>query len=263
MSKPHVIAPDYAPRKDILSQRIVLITGAGDGLGKAVAKASAAHGATVVLLGRTLRKLEAVYDQITDAGGPQPAIYPMDLSGAQPEHYADLAQRLQQEFGRLDSVLHNAATLGTLSPIEHYDALEWQQVMQVNVNAAFLLSRACIGLLKAADDATIVFTSSSVGRLGRAYWGAYAASKFACEGMCQVLAAELEGSTPIRVNAINPGRVRTAMRAAAYPGEDPTTLPTPEQVASRYLYVLGPDSAPLTGQTFDVQAPAHTGAPVS
>jgi NAD(P)-dependent dehydrogenase (short-subunit alcohol dehydrogenase family) len=247
------VPDDYRPAPDLLAGRVILVTGAGDGIGRAVSQAFAAHGASVVLLGRTVRKLESVYDLIKEAGGLEPAIYPMDLEGAGPDDHRQLAQRIESELGRLDGLLHNAGRLGTLTPIELYDPAEWLRVVQVNLNAPFLLTQACLPLLKRADDASLLFTSSGVGRRGRAYWGAYSASKFALEGLMQVLADELEENTRVRVNSINPGRVRTAMRAAAYPAENPAELRTPEDIVLPYLYLMGPDSRGIHGQALDAQ----------
>jgi len=244
----------YQAPPELLASRVILVTGAGSGIGRAVSLAFARHGATVVLLGRTVRKLEAVYDEIVAEGGPEPAIYPMDLLGAAAAHHQELGFKLDAEFGRLDGLLHNAGLLGALSPIEHYEGETWANVVQVNLNAAFLLTRACLPLLRHAPDASLVFTSSSVGRRGRAYWGAYAASKFAVEGLMQVLADEL-ANTSVRANSLNPGRVRTAMRAAAYPGEDPSSVPAPEDIVSAYLFLMGPDSRGVTGRALDAQAP--------
>jgi len=244
---------DYTPPPALLAKRIILVTGAGDGIGRAAAKSFAAHGATVILLGRTTSKLEAVYDEIEKAGHPQPAIYPLNLEGASPNDYEDLANTLETEFGRLDGLLHNASLLGTLTPIEHYDIEQWYQVIQVNQNAPFLLTQACLNLMKSSREASIVFTSSSVGRKGRAYWGAYSVSKFAIEGLMQILADELEANTTIRVNSINPGATRTAMRASAYPGEDQKSLPAPEDIMPLYLYLMGPESRELNGQALNAQ----------
>ncbi|MDM8561826.1 YciK family oxidoreductase [Candidatus Marithioploca araucensis] len=244
---------EYTPPPALLAERVILITGAGDGIGRAAAKSFAAHGATVILLGRTISKLEAVYDEIEQAGHPQPAIYPMNLEIASPNDYENLANTLETEFKRLDGLLHNASILGTLTPLEHYEIDLWYQVMQVNLNAPFLLTQACLGLMKRAKDASIVFTSSSVGRKGRAYWGAYSVSKFATEGFMQILADELEVNTTIRVNSINPGATRTAMRAAAYPGEDYKTLPQPEEIMPLYLYLMGPESSEVNGQALNAQ----------
>lgn len=244
---------DYTPSPTLLTDRVILVTGAGDGIGRAAAKSFAAHGATVILLGRTTKKLEAVYDEIEQAGHPQAAIYPMNLEGASPNDYENLANTLESEFKRLDGLLHNASLLGTLTPLELYDINLWYKVMQINLNAPFLLTTACLGLMKRAPDASIVFTSSSVGRKGRAYWGAYSVSKFATEGMMQILADELETNTTIRVNSINPGATRTAMRAVAYPGEDATSLPLPEAIMPLYLYLMGPDSREVNGQALNAQ----------
>jgi NAD(P)-dependent dehydrogenase (short-subunit alcohol dehydrogenase family) len=244
---------DYTPSPTLLANRVILITGAGDGIGRAAAQSFAAHGATVILLGRTLRKLEAVYDEIQEAGHPQPAIYPMNFEKANFDDYLKLASTLDTEFGQLDGLLHNAGQLGTLTPIEHYDIKLWYQVMQVNLNAPFLLTQACLGLMKRAKETSLVFTSSSVAHKGKAYWGAYAVSKFALEGLKQILADELEINTSIRVNSINPGAVKTAMRAEAYPGEAPQTLPLPETIMPVYLYLMGPESREINGQTLNAQ----------
>ncbi len=245
------IPSDYQPAPELLAGRRILVTGAGDGIGRAVSLALAGHGATVILLGRTVHKLEAVYDQIVDAGFPQPALYPLNLAGAAPDDYQELANRVDAELGGLEGLVHNAGILGSLSPLLHYDEAEWMEVMQVNLNGAFFLTRACLPLLEQAADAAILFTSSNVGFRGRAYWGAYAVSKFASEGLMQVLADEVEESGTLRVNSINPGRVRTGMRAAAYPAEDPQSLPAPEEIVMPYLYLLGPDSHGINGQAFD------------
>ena len=249
----HKIPNDYRARADLLAERVILVTGAGDGIGRAVSLACAGHGATVILLGRTVAKLESVYDDIVAAGGPKPAIYPMDLEGAVPDDHRQLAQRIDAELGRLDGLLHNAGLLGSLTPLEHYDPVEWLRVIQVNLNGPFLLTQACLPLLKRAADASLLFTSSGVGRRGRAYWGAYSVSKFAVEGMMQILADELDENSRVRVNSINPGRVRTAMRAAAYPAENPDELLMPEDIVLPYLYLLGPDSREVRGKALDAQ----------
>jgi NAD(P)-dependent dehydrogenase (short-subunit alcohol dehydrogenase family) len=244
---------DYTPEPDLLRDRVLLITGAGDGIGAAVSVLLARHGATIVLLGRTVRKLEATYDAIEAAGGPEPAIFPMDLLSATPDAVARLHDSLQQEFGRLDGLLHNAGQLGPITPMDQYEPEAWLEVMQVNVNASFLLSSMLLSLLRLSDDARVVFTSSGVGREGRAYWGAYSVSKFATEGLMQVLAQETESEGRVRVMSINPGKTRTRMRAAAFPGEDPATLLTPEQIAPAYLYCFGPEGRALHGRALDCQ----------
>lgn len=244
---------DYQAPADLLKGRVILVTGAGDGIGRAAAKAYAAHGATVILVGRTIKKLEAVYDEIEEAGGAQPAIFPLNFETATYKDYGEMAELLQKEFGTIDGILHNAGILGSLTPVEAYNPQVWEQVMQVNFNSALLMTQALLSLMQESKDASLIFTSSSVGRKGRAFWGAYSISKFATEGLMEVLADELENITNIRVNSINPGAVRTGMRQLAYPGENPQTLRTPEEIMPTYLYLMGPDSKGVNGQKLDAQ----------
>ena len=244
---------DYKPAADLLRDKTILVTGAGDGIGRAAALTYAAHGATVILLGRTESKLEQVYDEIEAAGWPKPGLVALDLATATEENVINLANGLAGEFPHLDGLLHNASILGERRPIESTAYAAWQEVMQVNVNAQFLLTRHMLPLLQAAPAASIVFTSSGVGRTGRAYWGAYAVSKFATEGFMQVLADELENTSKVRVNSLNPGATNTAMRRSAYPAEKPTTNPSPEEIMATYLYLMGDDSAGVTGQAFNAR----------
>ena len=241
-------------RPDELAGRVIAVTGASSGIGRAVALACARFGATVILVGRNARKLEAVHTEIETAGGPEPIIAVLDLEKAIASDYDQLAAAVLERFGRLDGLLHNAGILGTLSPIEHYDVPTWCRVMHVNVTAAFALTQVLVPALKRSPDASVLFTSSSVGRRGRAYWGAYAVSKFATEGFMQVFAAELENITSIRVNSLNPGRARTMMRRQAYPAEDLNSLPMPETLTGPYIALLGPASRGVTGRTFDAQS---------
>ncbi len=247
------IPANYSPADNLLQDRVILVTGAGDGIGKVAAKTYAAHGATVVLLGRTQEKLDAVYDEIESAGGPTPAIIVMDMLTAEMESYRSLAETISEHLGRLDGLLHNASILGERRPIESASPATWQDVMHVNVNAQMMLTQAVLPIMQDAASASIIFTSSGVGRKGRAYWGAYAVSKFATEGLMQTLADELENTSNIRVNSLNPGATRTAMRKAAYPGEDPNTLKTAEDIMPAYLYLMGDDSAGVNGAAIDAQ----------
>ena len=242
----------YQATNDALQDKVILITGAGDGIGKEAALTYARHGATVILLGKTVAKLTAVYDEILAAGGKEPAIIPLDLKGATAKHYRDMAATISAEFGKLDGVLHNAGILGVLSPFEHIDLPTWQDIMQVNVTAAMLMTQALLPVLKQAPHASVVFTSSGVGRKGRAFWGPYAVSKFATEGLMQVIADEYDNST-IRFNCINPGATRTKMRSRAYPGEDVSLLKTPADLMWLYLYMMSDDSLDVNGQSLDAQ----------
>lgn len=240
----------YTPAPDLLNDRVILVTGAGDGIGATAARRFASHGATVALVGRTQAKLEAVYDAIEAEGGKKPAIFVMDFAKAQGDDYQNLFDGLEKEFGKLDGLLHNAGILGSRSPIEHYEIPTWLETIHVNLNAPFILTQTLLPLLRKSTDPAVVFTSSGVGRKGRAYWGAYAVSKFGIEGLAQILADECDN---IRVNCINPGPIRTAMRKLAYPGEDPSTLKTPADIMEPYLFLIGPDSQDTTGQSLDCQ----------
>lgn len=243
---------EYTAEKDALKDKVILITGAGDGIGKEAALTYARYGATIILLGKTTAKLTAVYDQIIAEGGAEPAIVPLDLKGATQKHYQDMAATIKAEFGRLDGLLHNAGLLGVLSPFEHIDLPTWQDIMQVNVTAPMLMTQALLPILKLSDSASVIFTSSGVGRKGRAYWGPYAVSKFATEGLMEIIADEYE-NTAIRVNCINPGATRTTMRSKAYPGEDQNKLKTPADLMWLYLYLMTDDSKQVNGQSLDAQ----------
>ena len=243
----------FTPSADELTGRVIAITGPTSGIGHAVALACARHGATVVLIGRNVKKLEAVHAEIAALGREEATIAPFDLEKALANDYDTLAAAMLERYGRLDGLLHNASLLGMLAPIEHYDVPTFYRVMHVNVTAAFALTQVLLPALKQSPDASVLFTSSSVGRKGRAYWGAYAASKFAVEGLAQVLASELDNTTAVRVNVLNPGPARTAMRLQAYPAENPESLPRPEALVGPYLALLGPASRGITGQSFDAQ----------
>ena len=244
---------NYAAPKGLLDDRIILITGASDGIGRALALRCAALGAQVILHGRNTAKLEKVHDDIVAIdGAPKPSIAVMDLLEAQSEAYESLAAGIETEFGRLDGLVHNAGILGERFSIQQYDIVEWQKVMHVNVTAGFALTQVLLPALLEAPDPSIIFTSSGVGRQGRAFWGAYAVSKFATEGLSQVLAAE-HPAHKLRANCVNPGGTRTKMRLAAYPAEDRDLLKTPDEVLAPYLFLLGPDGKGVTGESLDAQ----------
>ncbi|MGH8150713.1 MAG: YciK family oxidoreductase [Steroidobacteraceae bacterium] len=236
-----------------LAGRVIAITGAGAGIGRAVAVDCARHGATVILVGRRQAELEAVLGEIDATHPGRSTVAVLDLERAIARDYDRIAKAIDERFGRLDGLLHNAGTLGVLSPIEHYDVPTWCRVLHVNLTAAFALTKVLLPALKRSADASILFTSSGVGRQARAYWGAYAVSKFGVEGLSQVLAAEVSDITSIRVNTLDPGRARTRMRMQAYPAEDPAALPSPEALTGPYLALLGPASRGITGGRFDAQ----------
>ena len=243
----------YSPAGNLLADRVILVTGASGSIGGALAHACARLGARVILSGRSVGKLEKVYDSIIAQGCPRPSIAPLDFEKADAAAYDALADAISVEFGRLDGLAHVGAILGDRSPIAHYDVPTWLKVMHVNVNAPFILTKILLPLLGRSTDASIAFTTSGVSIKGRAYWGAYAVSKFANEGMMQVLADELATESPIRSNSVNPGAVRSPMRARAYPAEDTAKLAQPEAVLAPFLYLLGPDSRGVTGRRFDAQ----------
>ncbi|HFK6414893.1 TPA: YciK family oxidoreductase [Enterobacter cloacae] len=242
----------YQPQKNLLQNRIILVTGASDGIGREAALTYADYGASVILIGRNEEKLKGVAQEIDAAGGIPARWYTLDLLTCTPETCQELAHRISTHYPRLDGVLHNAGLLGEVRPMDEQDPEIWQQVMQVNINGTFFLTQALLPLLLKSDSGSLVFTSSSVGREGRANWGAYAVSKFATEGMMQVLAEEYQ-SRHLRVNCINPGGTRTKMRASAFPTEDPQKLKTPADIMPLYLRLMGDDSRRKTGMTFDAQ----------
>ena len=243
----------YSYTNDVLRDRIILITGASDGIGRALALQAATLGAQVILHGRNASKLEKIYDAIEAIGSaPRPSIAVLDLAAANSESYTTLAQSIEADFGRLDGLVHNASILGERFAIDQYDAVMWQRVMHVNVTSVFALTQVLMPLLQLSEDPSVIFTSSGVGRTGKAFWGAYAVSKFATEGLSEVLADEHRHGK-LRSNCINPGATRTKMRLAAFPGEDRDALKRPEEILTPYIFLLGPDSKGITGQSFDAQ----------
>ena len=235
-----------------LENKIILVTGAGAGIGKEAAITYATLGATVILLGKTVSKLEAVYDEIISLGLAEPAIIPLDLKGATKQNYIDMSATIVNQFGRLDGALLNASILGELTPFTQIHEQIFNDVMKVNVSAQLLLAQALIPTLQLAKNASLIFTSSGVGNQGRAYWGAYSISKFATEGMMQTIADEYESSN-LRTNAINPGATNTGMRNSAYPAEDKDTLATANEIMPLYVYLMSDDSLNVNGKTLKAQ----------
>ena len=243
---------DYAIKENCLKNKTLLVTGAGAGIGKEAALTYAKLGATVILLGKTVNKLEAVYDEIIALGLAEPAIIPLDLKGATKQNYIDMSATIASQFGKLDGALLNASMLGELTPFTQIHEQIFKDVMNVNVHAQYLLAQALIPTLQLAESASLIFTSSGVGNKGRAYWGAYSVSKFATEGMMQVIADEYEKSN-LRTNAINPGATNTGMRASAYPAEDKDKLATPNDIMPLYVYLMSDDSVDINGETLKAQ----------
>lgn len=242
------IPAHYSAAADLLKDRAIVITGAGDGLGKAAALACAKHGATVVLLGRTVSKLEKTYDAIEQAGGPKPAIYPLNLAGASWNDYAELAATLEREIGRLDGVLHCAAQFKQFSALDDVEPREWIESLQVNLTAAYALTRHCLPLLLKSPDASVVFMADTGGRTPKAFHGAYGVSKAALENLMQMWALELEHHPSLRFNSYYPGPLHTGLRLRGYAGEIASKLPLPETVTPALLWLLGPDSRNISGK---------------
>lgn len=244
---------DYEYADDVLKDRIILITGCSDGIGRALAVHAAGLGAQVILHGRNTGKLEAVYDEIEAIDGAlRPSIAVVDFATAGNDEFSTLGQSIEDSFGRLDGLVHNAGILGQRLSIEQYDPGEWQKVMHINLTVPFVMTQLLMPMLRMSADPSVIFTSSGVGRVGKAFWGAYSASKFGIEALAQILAAENE-HTVLKSNCINPGPVRTKMRLEAYPAEDRDKLVTPEEILAAYVYLLGPDSRGVTGMSFDAQ----------
>jgi NAD(P)-dependent dehydrogenase (short-subunit alcohol dehydrogenase family) len=242
--------PVFCAAPDELEGRVIAVTGAGAGIGQAVALAAAAHGAEVVLIGRTVSKLEAVHARIAHLKRREASIAPLDFDKALAADYDRILEALMQRFAHLDGLVHVAGMLGTLAPIEQYDVPTWCRVLHVNLTCAFALTQVLMPALRASPDASIVFTGDQEGRDARAYWGAYAVSKSGIETLTRVLADEVEHHGNLRVNVFNPGPVRTRLRRQAYPAEDISSLKTPDQVVQPYLWLLGPASRGVNGRSF-------------
>ncbi|HWY25083.1 MAG TPA: SDR family NAD(P)-dependent oxidoreductase [Nevskia sp.] len=245
-----LIPAGYTPAAGLLRGRVILVTGASGGVGAATAKACAQHGATVVLLGRNVKKLEKVYDEIESAGGPSPAIYPMNLAGVTWNEIAEACAAIEREFGRLDGLVHAAAHFTVFSPLSDVAPREWMESLQVNLTAAYTLTRLALPLLQKSVDVSVVFLTDPSGQDNKAYRGAFGVAKYALEGMVKSWASELEHLRQVRLNAYDPGPLRTFLRLKGFPGEDAQTLPGPESAVPGLLYLLGPDSRGLSGKRF-------------
>ncbi|PWB47074.1 MAG: YciK family oxidoreductase [Nitrosomonadales bacterium] len=239
---------NYQPAQNLLQDRVILVTGAGQSIGRTAALAFASHGATVILHGRKVEKLEAVYDEIEAAGLPQAAIFPLDLFTAEDKDFAALATGIRRQFGRLDGILHNASHLESLRSLEEHTLEQWQVSLRVNLMAPFALTRACLSLLKESPDASVIMTSETHGHAPAAYWGSFAVSKAAGEVLVKMWAQELELHPKLRINGIVPGPVQSAQRVRTHPGEVLDSLPSAESLMPHYLYLMGSDSRGVSGQ---------------
>ena len=239
---------NYQATKELLKNKVILITGAGQGIGRVAAITYAAHGATVILLGRNIENLEAVYDEIDGAGYAQPAIFPLDLEKATDAEYEALAQAIKLQLGRLDGILHNAVRFFSLCPIELQTLDQWNSLLRVNLMAPFALTRACLPLLKESPDASIIMTSETHGHTPAAYWGGFAVSKGGIETLVKIWAQEFEMFPNLRINALIPGPVQTTQRAKTHPGEFKENMPKPEDLMPIYLYLMGKDSHKINGE---------------
>lgn len=245
---------DYSPNRDLLADRVILVTGASSGLGRAASLAFARHGATVALLARDEARLDTVYDEILAMGGPEPAMFPYDLAAADDRSMETLAGALAHHLKRLDGILHSAHQFYSLTPLELQTLEQWQTLMRVNLIAPFALTRACLPLLKQAPDASVIFTGETHGHQPCAYWGGYAVAKSGLETLTRIWAAEFEANENLRVNTLIPGPVATTLRSRTHPGLAPETLPTADNLMSCYLYLMGPDSRLTRGQIVDCQS---------
>ena len=254
MSLPAVgLPPTWRPDADALRDRVVLVTGACGGLGSAVAYAAAAAGATVVLTGRRRRQLEQLDDAMQAQKLPPAVLHPLDLETATPADYAALAEGLQRDLGRLDGIVHAAASFSALTPLSMHRPDDWLRALHVNVSAPFALTQACTPLLESATDSALVFVLDDPARLARAHWGGYGVAKAALERYVEILHEEND-TGPLRVHALLPAPMRTTLRRAAYFGEDSLALPLPADSAQAALYLLTPSAASARGKLLDLRA---------
>lgn len=249
---PAAIPADYIPAPDLLAGRVVLVTGAGQGLGRAVALDCAAHGATVALLGRNQSKLEATYDAIVGAGGAQPALVPMDLADAGSAQFEALAQVLRRDLDHLDGIAHCASHFVPLGPLSGQSLEQWLELLRVNLAAPFALTRACLPLLSASSQASVVFAGETHGAHPAAFWGGFAVSKAGLATLAAIWAGEFERRATPRFNVLVPGPIATPMRARSHPGEDRAKLPGAQTAARAFVYLLGPDSQAVSGRCLEL-----------
>ena len=240
-------------KSTILKNKTIVISGAGSGIGRQAAKSFSEHGANLILLSKNIKKLEALYDEIIDEKKNDVIIQPLNFEIAEENDFDKIISAIKDKYPSIDGLLNNAGVLGEKKPLEQYNYATWKNVIKVNVDASFLLTKSLLPLLKKSNGSSIIFTSSGVGRKGRAYWGAYSISKFATEAMMQIFSEELQNTSSVRVNCINPGAVRTNMRESAYPAENPETNPSADKIMKPYLYLMSDVSKEINGQSIDAQ----------
>ena len=240
-------------KSDVLKNKTIVISGAGSGIGRQAAKSFSLHGANLILLSKNIEKLETLYDEIVKEKEKNVIIQPINYEIAEEKDFEEIILAIKSEYPSIDGLLNNAGVLGEKKPLEQYDYARWKNVLKVNIDASFLLTKSLLPLLKGSKNSSIIFTSSGVGRRGRAYWGAYSISKFATEAMMQIFSEELQNTSSVRVNCINPGAVRTKMREAAYPAENPEANPSADEIMKPYLYLMSDMSTEINGQSIDAQ----------
>ena len=248
-----ILPSKYKAPPKLLEDKVIMITGAGSGIGKEAAYTFAKFGANTILISKNISHLEQTYDLFLKNNLKEPVLHLLDLEKAEEADFKKISEAVLNEYGKLDGLLNNAGILGIKMPLENYPISQWRKVFRINLEASFLLTKSLLIALKKPKDSSVVFTSSGVGRRARAYWGAYSLTKFATEGLVQILSQELEKTSCIRVNAINPGPVRTNMRLKAYPAENPKINPEPKDIMNAYLYLMGKDSLNFSGNSIEAQ----------
>ncbi len=243
----------YQAASDLLKDHVIIVSGAGQGLGRMAALQYAAHGATVILIGRKVSKLEAVYDDIVAAKYPQPAIFPLDLEKATDAEFESMALGIKKQYARLDGILHSASTVPVLTPLANQKLDQWMTALRVNLIAPFALTKACLPLLKHAADASVIFTSETHGHTPAAYWGGFAVAKAGLETLTKIWTEECEVLPNLRMNTFIPGPVASPQRSATHPGEVKSSMRTAVSLAPYYLYLMGRDGRDVKGQTICVE----------
>lgn len=246
------IPAEFELNNQTLANQVVLVTGATGAIGSEICLGLGKAGASVILAGRNIDKLEKLYDQLLAEGCPEPAIFPVNFEGAGPHDFDEMAEKIQEAFGTLNGVVHCAAKLGQISPCEISDPYEWMQVFQVNLHSAYLMTRACLPMLKKSENASVLYMADETGRQGKAYWGAYSVSKAGLENLMQVLHQEYEQLPNIRFNTLEPGAVASELRSEAFPAEDADALPGCEQIVNSVAFLISEHGKSTSGGAFSL-----------